>query len=251
VKLTILGASAAYQGPNNPCSGYLLQEGDSNVLIDCGSGVLGNLQLHIDLQSISDIIITHMHPDHFFDLVPYRYALKYGLNTIDNQTKIHLPPGGFEILGRVVAPFSETETFFSDVFQVSEFSHNKPLQLGCFTAEFTAVRHYIPAYALSITASNKLAYSSDSGLCPELTQVAKGADLFLCTIGRCLGEEITSLWGHLSPEEAGSIAKNAGARRLMLTHLWPACDRALCLEKASNTFGGKAEMALVNHTYTI
>jgi ribonuclease BN (tRNA processing enzyme) len=251
VKLTILGASAAYQGLDNPCSGYLLQDGDKNILIDCGSGVLGNLQSHIDLRSVSDIIITHMHPDHFFDLIPYRYALRYGLNTPDNLPRVHLPPGGVETLNNVVAPFAESETFFSDVFQISEFNTGKPLQIGHFTVEFTAVWHYIPAYALSITALSKLAYSSDSGLCPELTQAAKGADLFLCTVGRCLGEEIASLWGHLSPEEAGSIAKDAGAKRLILTHLWPACDKASCLEKASNAFGAQAEMALVNHTYTI
>ena len=251
MKLTILGASAAYQGPNNPCSGYLLQERNKNILIDCGSGILGNLQSHLDLRSVSDIIITHMHPDHFLDLIPYRYALKYGYNNLNTTLKLHLPPGGAEILDHVVSPFAESKTFFSEVFTISEFDTDKPSPLGHFTVEFMAVRHYIPAYALSITASSKLAYSSDTGLCSELTQVAKNADMFLCTVGRRLGKEATNLWGHLLPEEAGAIAKNAGAKRLMITHLWPTCDKALCLDKASNTFGAQAEMALVNHTYII
>lgn len=251
MKLTILGTSAAYQEQNNACSGYLLQGENKNILIDCGSGVLGNLQSHLDLRSVSDIIITHMHPDHFFDLVPYRYALRYGLNNLNTPPKLYLPPGGIEILKRVVSPFAESASSFFDVFQVSEFHPKKPLHLGHFTVEFVAVQHYILAYALSVTASSKFAYSSDSSLCPELTQVAKDSDLFLCTVGRCLGAEITHLWGHLLPEEAGAVARDAGAKRLMITHLWPTCDKALCLEKASNAFGAQAEVAAIHRTYII
>lgn len=252
MKLTILGTSAAYPGLNTPCSGYLVQGGNRNIVIDCGSGALGNLQAHLNLRSVSDIIITHMHADHFFDLVPYRYALKYGLTGPKaSRPRLHLPPGGTEILDQVVSPFAECNTFFSDVFEISEYNTGRPLQLGHFVVRFVAVRHYIPTYALSITSSRKLAYTSDSGLCPELLQVAKDADLFLCNAGRCLGADITHLWGHLLPEEAGTLAKEASVKRLIITHLWPSCDQALSLQKASNAFGGRAEVAEIHRTYVL
>jgi ribonuclease BN (tRNA processing enzyme) len=251
MEIIVLGASAAYPGPDNPCSGYLLRQGDSRLLIDCGCGVLGNLQKHIDLRRVDNIIVSHMHPDHFFDLIPYRYALRYGLQKEAGLPGLYLPPGGAEVLKGVAIPFAETDDFFVDVFRVRQFDPAEKLQLGPFTVEFTAVHHYIDAYALSVTAGRKLAYSSDTGMCPELVQVAMGADMFLCTVGRCLGEDIASLWGHMLPQEAGAVARQAGARRLMLTHLWPDCDRDLCLQQASDAFGGRAELALANRSYEL
>ncbi|MFC2059184.1 MBL fold metallo-hydrolase [Chloroflexota bacterium] len=252
MKVTILGTSAAYPGPGEACSGFLVEEDNKNLLLDCGAGVLSNLQKYIDLRDVQDILITHMHADHFFDLIHYRYALRYGLeNTKGLFPKVHLPPGGTEVLNQVVSPFAESECFFSDVFELSEYNPNEPLQLGSIVLRFAAVRHYITAYALSITGTRKLAYTSDSGFCPELVQVAKDADLLLCNAGRCLGADINHLWGHLLPEEAGELASIAGAKRLLLTHLWPTCDRALSLEKASNAFEGLVEIAEACRTFEL
>lgn len=250
MKVTILGTSAAYPGPGTACLGFLVQERGLNLLIDCGTGVLSNLQKYVDLPNISDIIITHMHADHFFDLIPYRYALQYGLDNPEaRKPRLYLPPGGTKVLGQVVSPFAESTNFFSNVFKVFEYDPDKELDLGHFVIRFVAVRHYIPTYALSITGSRRLAYTSDSGLCPELLQVAKGADLLLCNAGRCLGAEIDHLWGHLLPAEAGQLAKEASVKRLMITHLWPACDPASSLEQASSTFGGPVALAEQCQTY--
>ena len=252
MKVTILGTSAAYPGPDKACLGFLVQERGTNLLADCGTGVLGNLQKHLDLHSISDIVISHMHADHFLDLIPYRYALEYGLdNPKAPKPRLYLPPGGIEALNQVVSPFAESTSFFSDVFEMFEYDPGKQLKLGHFAIRFAPARHYIPTYALSITGTRKLAYTSDSALCPGLLQVARGADLLLCNVGRCLGAGIEHLWGHLLPEEAGGLAKEAGARRLMITHLWPTCDPASSLEKASRTFGGPVELAEQCRTYDL
>ena len=114
------------------------------------------------------------------------------------------------MLDQVVSSFAESTNFSSNVFKMFEYDPDKQLDLGHFVIRFVAVRHYIPTYALSVTGTRRLAYTSDSGLCPELLQVAKGADLLLCNVGRCLGAEIGHLWGHLSPAEAGQLAKEAG-----------------------------------------
>jgi ribonuclease BN (tRNA processing enzyme) len=221
-------------------------------MIDCGSGVLGNLQSQLDLREVSDIIITHMHADHFFDLIPYRYALRYGFNgPRQSMPKLYLPPGGKEILNRVVAPFAESEAFFAEVFNVSEFNPETPLLIGDLRVNFIAVHHYIPTYGLSITGSKKLAYSSDSSLCPAIRELASDADLLLCTVGRCLGAEIDYLWGHMLPDEAGRVAKEARAKRLMITHLWPDCDHVSSKQSASEAFGGEVELAEILQTYNI
>ena len=251
MKLTVLGNSAAYPGPNDPCSGYLVQDEGGSILVDCGSGVLGNLQTHIDLRDISDIFISHMHADHFFDLIPYRYGLKYGPGGSSGaRPRLHLPPGGTKAINQVVAPFSESAHFFSAVFDVDEFDPKSTLSAVGLEVAFVAVRHYIPTYAISVTGSSRLVYSSDSGQCPELIQIAKDSDLLLCTVGGGLGEDIGNLWGHLLPSEAGVLARDAAARRLLLTHFWPSCNRQAGVNEASLEYGHQVEAAETNRSYT-
>ncbi len=250
MKLTILGTSAAYPGPDTPCSGYLINDAGMNVLLDCGTGSLANLQRHVRIEDVSHIIISHLHPDHFLDLIPYRYALRYGDGgATHSRPRLHLPPGGIEALAQVAAPFSETRQFFEETFDTTEYDPSRGAALHGLEITFCPTKHYIPTYAMSVSGSSKLTYSSDSGSCPELVGLAQGADLLLCTVGRCLGEEIASLWGHMLPREAGELARTARAKQLMLTHLWPACDRDASAREASEALGRPVKVAEVNSSY--
>lgn len=252
MKLTVLGNSAAYPGPGHACSGFLVQKEDSHLLVDCGTGVLSNIQRYVDLRDVSDIVVSHMHADHFIDLIPYRYALRYGLEQSGNsRPRLHLPPGGVTAMHRVVAPFSESEGFFSDVFEISEYDPRTALQLGNLSVSFEAVKHYVPSYAMSIIGSGKIAYSSDSAYCPELPAVAKDANVFLCNTGRCMIPDSESLWGHLRPQEAGAAASEANVGRLILSHFWPVCDTERCLQEAYEAFGGEVEIARQCFTYEV
>lgn len=250
MKLTILGTSAAYPGPNTPCSGYLLSDAGINVLIDCGTGSLANLQRHVRIEDVSHILISHMHPDHFLDLIPYRYALRYGNAGGEHPApRLLLPPGGIEALDQVTTPFSETKHFFEETFNTREYDPAEGIALDGLAVTFCPTKHYIPTYAMRISGSKTLTYSSDSGSCPELVGLAKDTDLLLCTVGRCLGEDIASLWGHMLPREAGELANQAGAKELMLTHLWPACDRNSSAREASEALGRTVRVAEVNRSY--
>jgi ribonuclease BN (tRNA processing enzyme) len=250
--LTILGTSAAYPGPGQACSGLLVQQTPTNILIDCGTGVLSNLEKSLELHAVSDIIITHMHADHFIDLIPYRYALKYGFDSSQSiQPKLHLPPGGIKLLNQVVTPFSESDNFFADVFKISEYNPEKALRMGNLNIKLVPVSHYIPSYAISISNSHKIAYSSDTGMCSGLSQVALNADILVCNVGRCLEPDRDSLWGHLRPSEAGTLAKEAGVKRLILTHLWPNCNHTARYNEAADNFGGPTELAEECRTYKL
>ena len=234
------------------CSGHLVQDEGGNVLVDCGSGALGNLQSHIDLRDVSDILISHMHPDHFLDLIPYRYALKYSPDgSPRSRPRLRLPPDGMKAINQVVAPFSESGHFFSDVFDVDEYDPQSVLSISGLKVAFVPVKHYIPTYAMSLTGSRRLVYSSDTGYCPQLIEIARDADLFLCTVGGVSGPDIRNLWGHLLPGEAGALARDACAKRLMLTHFWPTCNREAGVKAASEEFGRPVELAETNRSYTL
>ena len=62
MQLTILGNSGPYPAPGGACSGYLLSQGDTHVLLDCGLGVLARLQEHISLGALSALVLTHFPP---------------------------------------------------------------------------------------------------------------------------------------------------------------------------------------------
>jgi len=252
MKVTILGTGAAYPGAGEACAGFLVEERNIKLLVDCGTGVLSNLQKFLYLSSVSDIVITHMHADHFFDLIPYRYALYYGVeNSNDSKPRLYLPPGGIEVLDQVTSPFAETDSFFSDVFDVSEYDSERLLQLEDLALQFVPVKHYIPTYGLTVTSDKKLAYSSDSGMCKGIRQVAKDADLFICNVGACLDKRGDNDWGHMAPAQAGALARESGVKQLLLTHLWPVCNRSQSLKLASDTFGGLVELSESGHTYEL
>ena len=81
VELTVLGCSGSYGGPDGgACSGYLVEEGDTRVWIDCGNGTFGQLQRRLAVEDLTAVILTHEHPDHCVDMyglhVMARYALR-------------------------------------------------------------------------------------------------------------------------------------------------------------------------------
>ena len=248
MQLTILGSSAAYPRAGGACSGYLVAEGRTKLLVDCGTGVLSNLQKVAALKDIKHIVLSHFHADHCFDVIPYRYALMRPLYK-GIHPHLHLPPGGKETLLTIVSAFHGPQTFFSDFFRVEEYDPKAILKLGGLRIEFASVKHYITSYAMAISGSKRLVYSADSGLCDELAKLARGADLFLCEATR--GDPDDAEWGHLEGGEVGALAKRAKVKRLMLTHFWPDHDYSQNIKEAEDAFGKPVEVAEDLRTYAL
>jgi ribonuclease BN (tRNA processing enzyme) len=248
MKLTILGSSAAYPRAGGACSGYLVEEGKTKLLVDCGTGVLSNLQRAVSLKDVNYIIISHPHADHCFDLIPYRYAMMRPLyRTL--HPHLYLPPGGKEALLKVVSAFNTSPTYYSAHFQVEEYNPAAGLKLGDLSIEFTSVKHYIDSYAMAVCGSKRLVYSADSGLCDELAELARDADLFLCEATR--GDHDDAEWGHLAAGEVGALSRKAKVKRLLLTHFWPDHDYTLNIKEAEAAFGKPVEVAEELRTYVL
>ncbi|MBM2826223.1 MAG: beta-lactamase domain protein [Dehalococcoidia bacterium] len=252
MKLTALGTSAAYPGAGGACSGWLVEEGSTRLLVDCGTGVLSSLQRHIPIPAITAILITHIHADHFLDLIPLRYALKYGLPPEERSSPIlYLPPGSHSILKGMFSHLDPApNTFFSDAFQVREYKPRDTFAIGDLTVETAPVVHYIPSHAVAVYGSGKAVFSSDTGPCEALVELAKGADIMVCEATYLSeDEDFGDLRGHLTAKEAGEIARRAGVKRLIITHLWPRRDRQQVLAIARESFGGDVELAEEGKSY--
>src|ERR671930_914452 len=110
MRLTVLGKSPSWQDVDGACSGYLIEDGGATLLLDCGNGVFAKLREHLDYTELDAVLISHLHADHFLDLVPYAYALTYA----PRQQPVPVPPWpGTDSPARPVlfAPSGARETF--------------------------------------------------------------------------------------------------------------------------------------------
>ena len=74
MRLTIIGCSGSFPGPDSPASSYLLEAEGFRLLLDLGSGSLGVLQRHVGLYDIDAVCLSHLHADHCLDLCAYYVA---------------------------------------------------------------------------------------------------------------------------------------------------------------------------------
>jgi ribonuclease BN (tRNA processing enzyme) len=214
VKLEVIGSSPAWPNPGGACSGYLV---DGRLLLDCGPGVLAKLREREPWPSVDAIAITHLHLDHWGDLVPWVWGSLYGPGR-EFRPALWLPPGSGKALRPILARLG-TEDMLEQAFDVSEYEPRRPFTVGELELTAVPVAHYdLDAYGFRVQGERVLAYSSDSGPCGALAELASNADLFLCEATLERGELEGDDRGHLDADEAVAAAAEAGARRLVLTH---------------------------------
>ena len=265
MKLTVLGKSPAWQDAGGACSGYLVQEGDTTVLVDCGNGVFGKLREQLDYLDVDAVVISHMHADHTLDLIPYAYALTYSPRQqplpvgphagrpVPVRPSLHVPPGAREAMRRICSSWDAPQ-LIDDAFAVHEYAPEGAVAIGDLMFSFGLVPHYIPTYAIRITAGGgtgaSITYGADC--CPndEIIEFGRGSDLLVleATLAR---PERSGIRGHLTGLEAGDHARRAGAARLLITHIPDEIDQDLAREDAARAFGGPTDLATPGAVYEV
>ena len=242
---TTLG-SAPYPQANQPCSGYLLQGGGANVLVDVGGGVLGPLQKLIDLDQLHAVWISHTHADHFADMPMLYYAWMLA-GRRRRRIPILGPPGWAARVEEFVK--SAMDHHMSDYFTVVELRDRGVAEIGDLRIQARAVEHAVPAFGLTARlGDHRLAYTGDSGPCEALVTLARGCEVLVAEVGAYL-VEIPPV--HLSPEDAGLAARKAGVARLVLTHLASGLDPRDAVERASAVFDGTIEVAAAGSSFEV
>ena len=213
VRLTVIGSSPAWPNPGGACSGYLV---DGRLLLDCGPGVLAKLRQREVWPSVEAIAITHLHLDHWGDLIPWVWGSLFGPG--DSRPALWLPPGSRDELRPILHRLG-SEDMFERAFDVAEYEPRRPFTAAGLEVTAVPVVHYdIDAYGFRVQGDRLVAYSGDTGPCDELIELARDADLFLAEATLEHGDDDGPLRGHLAPDEAAAAAEAAGAKRLLLTH---------------------------------
>lgn len=245
MRVRVLGKSPAWQDVDGACSGYLIEEGDFRLLLECGNGVFGKLRKQIDYTDLNACVISHCHADHTLDLVPYSYALAFAPRQqpvpvppwpgTDRPARpdLHLPPGGLKVMRTIMTAWGMPD-LVERAFAATEYDPDAVLECGPFRIRFRGVPHFLPAYAIEVTSTatgRRLVYGSDCAPNDELVEFAAGADLLLieATLPR---PERTGPRGHLTAGEAGDHARRAEVGRAVLTHISDEENRDVALEAA-------------------
>ncbi len=252
----MLGKSPSWQDAGGACSGYLVEEEDTRVLVDCGNGVFAKLREQVDYVDVDAVVISHLHADHFLDLVPYSYALTYAPRQqavppppwpgTDEPARpeLHVPPGAGECFRRVVGVWGN-EDLIENAFDMREYEATSRLEIGDLVVTFRAVRHFLETYAMCLRSKNgsgRMVYGADTSPTEALSDFARGADLLVIEATLPLPER-TGVRGHLTPSEAGQHGEAAGVKRVLLTHISDELDAVWARDEARRTFSGHVDVA--------
>lgn len=230
MRLTVLGSYGPYPPAGGACSGYLLEQDNCRILLDCGNGVLSRLQRHCALFELQAVLLSHLHSDHISDLFILRYGLDIARGRgLKNEPLLLYAPG---------EPAAEFERLaYKNVFQVESLEAGRELQIGPIRLAFLPTIHALPGLAMRVaSADGILVYSGDSEYFPGLAGFARGADLFLCEANYQESDMACSPVNHISAAQAGLLAAEASVKRLLLTHLLPERDSALSVKEAQKHF---------------
>lgn len=243
MRLTVLGCTGSYPGPDGACSGYLVQGGGETVLVDAGPGTVSALQRHVDIGDLTAVVLSHHHPDHWTDLGVLRTAWRWGLG--NEGLRVFGTPATRAIAEALTEGLAPT-MHWSDIADGDE------IDLGGLRMQCSMTDHYVPTLAVRFDDGHtSLAYSADTGPGWSFTAFGKPVRVALCEATLLAEQRLYAAVPvlHLTAAEAGRLAREAKVKRLLLTHLPAGADGEEHRAEAAEHFGGPVEVVTQHATY--
>lgn len=258
MELTVLGCSGSLGAPGNPGSSYLITTSKDRprILMDFGPGALAAMQ---DVADPADahVLFTHLHADHCSDAASLCVWRRFHPTAPAGKRHLMYGPSYTpEHLGRLSSSGPDEIDDLSDTFDMRAWVSGEPVEIEDTTVTPVPVVHpAAESHALRVEqhgSGKVITFSGDSAYTPALITAAQGADLFLCE----------AAWGpvttadvpegmHLSGQEAGRIAREAGVKKLVLVHIQPWSDKHATLAAAQAEFDGEVVLGDAGHVYAV
>jgi ribonuclease BN (tRNA processing enzyme) len=215
MRLTVVGCSGSAPGPSSAASCYLVEHEGFSLLLDLGSGAFGALLAHADPASVDAVYLSHLHADHCLDVAPFIVWHRYSGQSSGLPLPLYAPVGADR---RLALAYDGDGAPIDDVFDVMAIGPGA-WELGPFEVTTARTAHPVECYAVRLSAGGRsLVYTGDTGPCPDVVDLATGADVLLAEAAY---PEVEGLPPglHLTGREAGEHAAAAGVGRLLLTHV--------------------------------
>ena len=242
--LTVIGFWGGYPGKKEASSGYLIEHEGFKLLLDCGSGVLSQLQEYIKPNELDAVLLSHFHTDHIADIGVLQHALL--INQMLGNVKEPLPIYAHTQDQAATEKLTyKSNTVWKPIVEKCTF------QIGPFHVEAIKTKHSVPCYAYTIEADGrKLAYTADTAFFSELANFFVGAHVLLSECNFYEGMDAEKA-GHLTSVQAGHIAKDASVQTLILTHLPHFGEHEDLVKQAKQVYTGNILLAKTGLQLTI
>jgi ribonuclease BN (tRNA processing enzyme) len=244
MRVTVVGCSGSFPGPDSPASCYLLEAEEFRLVIDLGNGALGTLQRFAGLFSIDAICLSHLHADHCIDVGSYWVARQFAPDGAKPPIPLYGPRGTAERVTPHLGPDADP-TGSPSAGQRFGFRDLAPgtTEIGPFRVTAARMNHPVETFGFRIEhAGFTLAYSADTGESAALAALAQDADVLLCEAS-FLEDPGNRPDLHLTARQAAGYATQAGVGQLVLTHLVPWNDRDRTRTEAEAVYRGPLQLA--------
>jgi len=246
VKLQVVGSSGTFPVQGRPASGYLIEQSGTRVWCDAGPGTFVNLP--VDSYMVDAIVISHQHPDHCSDVFTAFHTWTYCPDPRTN-VPIYAPQAVWDRVSgfldggqgsRLRETFDFTPVWTGDVVEIGDLS-----------VSFVETDHSVPTVGSRWEAENRtLFFTGDTGPKGDWQDLARGADLLLSEAAyQERGED--DYPHHLTSAEAGRIAREVGAGRLVLTHIPPYLDVSRSVSEAESSFDRPVSVAVPGASFDV
>lgn len=240
MRLIVLGSGSCVPSLRRNAPGYYVEVKGRGILIDCGSGTL--LQLERAGKSykyIDAVFITHTHPDHISDLMPFIHALIGTPNFTREEDLLIVGPMGLKRFYEtcIASVMRRPKGFKIELIEIED-----KLDMGYLNVFSTKTVHSKNSIAYRFDdGEGSIVITGDCGYDEGIVNLSREADILIID---CSYPDIMKAPGHLSPKECGLVAKRAKARRLLLSHLYPTpYPDAMRLKECKEVFDGDVSLA--------
>jgi ribonuclease BN (tRNA processing enzyme) len=246
MRLSVLGACGAWPQAGDACSGYLVEHDGFRLLLDVGYATVPRLLRKIPADQVDAVFVSHGHPDHCADLNPLLRARALG-DRSSPPLPVYAPPAALDAVLALDRP-----EMLGKAYVLHDALPGTPFDIGPFRAETRLLPHWEPNAGIRLVADGRvLVYTGDTGPSRDVVELATEADLLLAEATYPDRVPDRSKPHLSSARTAGRQAAEAGAHRLLLTHLWPGTDPQIAMSAAADTYNNTLGIATSDLTVDI
>jgi ribonuclease BN (tRNA processing enzyme) len=247
LRLDVLGAGPAYTDrPGAVGAAYLLRTATTSIVLDLGQGSFPRLAGQLEPSSVDAIVVSHLHPDHFIDLIALRHYLRWQFDPI-RRVRVIAPSGIAERLDAL-----HDEPGFTAASLDVEPIRVGTISIGDLTLEAARVRHTADSHGFRVALGDGsgLVYSGDCGRAEDLDALVRRGDTLLSEVSFGPGP-VPSDAEHLDGPSVGRLAARTGAGRVLLTHLQMGFDREMTIASVAAVYPGPVTLVEPGERFTI
>ena len=215
---------------------YLVRSGSTAIVLDLGQGAFPRLAATLEPSTIDAILVSHLHPDHFIDLVALRHYLRWQFHP-PRHVRVIAADG----IARRLDALHDEPGFTAATLDVERLTPD--VRIGDLRVESARVTHTADSYAFRVSASGTagLVYSGDCGRASDLEPLIRPGDTLLCEVSFGPGPvPIDAL--HLDGPAVGRLATRSGVGRVLLTHIQMGFDPGATRAAVAAEYRGPIEV---------